>query len=890
MQLLDWTVPEPFRNHRFRAGEQHIYAGIPFLLSPTTLSPEGSEIALELNARAGRIHIAHYGEMQKSDSPWNAAAYLVRYADGSSESIFATMRWNTGVFASEYFPQRLAPDYTWWGPPSYSRARAHLLPTGRNQVYWNAIYVTSILNPFPEKEIRSIHAVRMTGDERRFTLLGITLDTPDREWGVVEPDRAVFAPGETVEAHVMLYSPAGRTGSSRKTLELCSRGGKKIVLGDLEITRKDRFGYGVIRFTVPERGMSAGPVSLTCGAAQSSLLGLLPDSQREFQYTMITGGSEAGTEFEQIRRLGYDAVKIQIGWGDIEKEPGRFDWSRLERNVTRIAAEGLKIELRNHHSSRAEYLLRLTSPLQRFIPGRPDAPVREYDPCDPVYRSRLVGYYREMGRFAARHPEIVSINASYIVPGGVGRRELRYAPALLTAFRKRLAEHYSLDELRKRTGTQFASFDEIGPEEIWNDASRILLPEYVRTAQEANASLQREVAEAIRASGCKAHLTFNAPMHTTEQVMMGIPFAEYLQLGRDLPPGSPFHETSDRYTLSFVKWLAAKRTLNLPFGDEGCMNPPSYEQNLLAYQWMAMMQCWDAIYCQWWGGRPGAQNIAFIKPFHHMLYGAEYLPDQLSLALSLDSGYAESPELLRTGGHATTMAHYSLGSTLRALNLNADRYMIDAFPELDDKISTWLLIDDDSKALSPEFGKRIEDFIRSGGTYLATLDTDRLNQYAFFRRLGMEVKEGRGYGKGVKRIPGRIDRAELAVGKGRLVLLESSWATGSFDAESDPAYYAFLKELFTDHGAFLPLVSTDKLNVAATPYRAENGDILIHLINLTASECTPSLTVARKLLPEATSVLDHGTGAVASPENTGTVWRFKVALKPLESTVIRLKK
>ena len=93
----------------------------------------------------------------------------------------------------------------------------------------------------------------------------------------------------------MLYSPAGRTGSSRKTLELCSRGGKKIVLGDLEITRKDRFGYGVIRFTVPERGMSAGPISLTCGAAQSSLLGLLPDSQREFQYTMITVCSEAWT-------------------------------------------------------------------------------------------------------------------------------------------------------------------------------------------------------------------------------------------------------------------------------------------------------------------------------------------------------------------------------------------------------------------------------------------------------------------------------------------------------------------------------------------------------------------------------------------------------------------
>ena len=116
--------------------------------------------------------------------------------------------------------------------------------------------------------------------------------------------------------------------------------------------------------------------------------------------------------------------------------------------------------------------------------------------------------------------------------------------------------------------------------------------------------------------------------------------------------------------------MLAARTLNLPYGDEGNQPPPTYEHNVLSYQWMAMMQCYDALYCQWFGGRPAAQNIAWLKPYYKLLFNAEYLPDPVALAVSLDTGFAETPEVFRRGLHQTTSAHYSLANLLRVLNIN----------------------------------------------------------------------------------------------------------------------------------------------------------------------------------------------------------------------------
>lgn len=107
-----------------------------------------------------------------------------------------------------------------------------------------------------------------------------------------------------------------------------------------------------------------------------------------------------------------------------------------------------------------------------------------------------------------------------------------------------------------------------------------------------------------------------------------------------------------------------------------------------------MMQCYDALYCQWFGGRPAAQNIAWLKPYYKLLFNAEYLPDPVALAVSLDTGFAETPEVFRRGLHQTTSAHYSLANLLRVLNINADRYLVDRFPELDRNVTARLLIDD----------------------------------------------------------------------------------------------------------------------------------------------------------------------------------------------------
>ena len=198
----------------------------------------------------------------------------------------------------------------------------------------------------------------------------------------------------------------------------------------------------------------------------------------------------------------------------------------------------------------------------------------------------------------------------------------------------------------------------------------------------------RNISAAIRRSSKRPHLTFNVNFHPIENKLSGQPFAEYLRVGMKYGPGSLFHETSERYSLSFVKWMAAARTCGLVYGDECCQNPPSYEQAAMAYMWMGMMQCFESNYCQWWGGRPAPENVAQLKAYHRLMYDAEYLPDPVCLALSLETGHDEVPRTIKEakgpgGLHQPVMSHYGLASCLRELNVNPDRYMLDEFPELE---------------------------------------------------------------------------------------------------------------------------------------------------------------------------------------------------------------
>ena len=894
-ETLSWKTPDGagtwFHGLQapFPAGNIQEIHGVPFAISTTVLNGNCPSVELPVNRKSGIFHFLHTAGKQTTSSPWLAASYLIVYEDNSTETMFAGLRWNCGVFRDSFLPRGRA-DFTWWGPPGFGRAKVYRIPSGNHGVLWDSVYLTSCINPHPEKMIRRIIVWQMPEDSREFALLGISLQPPvHTALGLIEPQTAVFAPGTPLKLRVMEYSAVPKADGKTETVFL-RKGMKRLPAGNVTIRRNGRYGSGETTIQAAKGGFSAGPVILEAGVLQSSLLGLMPEPSPEdkpFYLTMIAGGGDPRADFERIRRLGYDAVKIHLPWKeDVE---GHVEWPGWRERFARIRAEGLSIGFRNNFPSPGPaYLSAHADLMKKYVPGKEPEQTKLHDPAEPFFRRRLVNYYRETARLANETPGVISINANYGIRNGIGTKSITVGRHTMELFRRRISRKYSLAELNRRTGAGLGSFDAITPEIIWNDKSRTLLPELTRLNMELLGSLQREVVEAIRAEGCKVHMTYNVPFHPTEHKLLGLNTTEYLKLSQEFGPGSIFHETSDRYCLSFSKWMLAKRTLGLPYGDEGNQNPPTYEHNVLAYQWMAMMQCWDSLYCQWWGGKPGSQNIAWLKPYHKLLFNADYLPDPVSLSFSLNTGFAESPDTIRESLHKTTGAHYSLSNILRVLNINADRYMVDEFPETDKNVSSRLLIDDNTRSLTSEFGDRIERFIRRGGTFLATFETDRLNEYAFFKRFGINLKNGIIRGKGVRMKKGVRTVARKKIGKGELAILSGSWNTGNWDPGESPEYMAFIRNLLTELGSFRPLVRTDTVNVFATPYRAPDGDLLIHLFNITAVPKQVTTGVAG--MPEKSRVFDHGTETFLSTKSQDGDLFMTATVPALGSTILRLSK
>lgn len=894
--MLAWKTPAAgrgwFRSTEapFRSGERRVFGGVPYTFSPTLLGPELPSLSIPVGEAAGTIRFLHTAGPQEKDSSPLAAAWLIVYEDGTAEPLFAVLRWNCGVWSDGYLPRGSA-DFTWWGPPGFTHGEAHRMPRPPLGVTWDALYTTAILNPHPEKKIRELIACQMPGDKRNFALLGVTFERPENSRiALVEPDEATFEPGKPLGVTVMEYAALPAAGTEQTVpVTLERKGGNSIRAGKVKLAVRGRFLGG--RASVTPAGMP-GPVRITAGNAASSLLGLMPEpaaGDKPFHLTMIAGGGEPRGDFERIRRLGYDSVKIHLPW--VENEPGKVEWPGWRERIGRIAGEGLKIGFRNH-IGRAQpgYVKKQAAYLKKHVPGQPPQPLPEPDPADPLYRGSVTTYYRETAKLANEFPETVfSINANYGIRSGLGLRELSVGDVTMRNFRRALAGEFTPGELGRRLGRPLSGWDAVTPELVMADTSRTLLPRLVRMNMRDLGTLQRDVAAAIRETGCRAHLTFNVPFHPTEHKLLGLNTTEYLKLSREFAPGSIFHETSDRYCLSFVKWLLAKRTMNLPYGDEGNQPPPTYEHNILSYQWMAMMQCYDALYCQWFGGRPAAQNIAWLKPYYKLLYNAEYLPDPVALAFSLDTGYAESPDIFPRGVHQTTLAHYSLANLLRELNINADRYMVDRFPEYDRNVKCRLMIDDITRDVSPEFGDRIEAFIRNGGTFLASLDTDKLNNHAFFRRFGIETApDGTLSGKGVTLTKGIRTVAEKAVGKGKVMILAGSWRTGNWDPGEPEPYLSFARNLLLRAGAFRPLVKTDAPGVFATPYRTQEGDVIVQLLNITAVPREVRFSVDATLVPHA-EFFDHGSGTLLPAAGRDGYLSASTGVGALGSTLIRMR-
>ncbi|MFA5206094.1 MAG: hypothetical protein WC708_16980, partial [Lentisphaeria bacterium] len=344
--LLEWASPETggWAVGPLSAGAETVLDGVPFKLCPTAIQAGASPIGITVNRRAGQFNLAHCSDNPAPGKDWVAALQVV-YADGATEVIFCDVGWNCGTYDSATWSGCEAMA-TWWGPTGHPFAAIHYLSKGGYDTSWQGVYTTRVLNPHPEKTVDRVVLYAPPGAPK-YTLLGLTLTPVDRTAvGLVEPGEAAIRPDRPLTADVMLYRPAPPAGELPGALAV-EKENSHIALGDMRLHAVGPFAFGRLRLDPARAAVAPGTVRLVFrsrGAplAASSLLGWMPGAQpadRPYYLTMIAGGGEPPADFERMRRLGYDAAKIHMGW-EVESAPGTFNFGDWRGRFERIHAQG----------------------------------------------------------------------------------------------------------------------------------------------------------------------------------------------------------------------------------------------------------------------------------------------------------------------------------------------------------------------------------------------------------------------------------------------------------------------------------------------------------------------------------------------------------------------
>jgi hypothetical protein len=906
--LLAWTSPNAklWNDPQLRSGSQKELNGIPFRLCPTVTTPKDEPLLLQINKKAGALYLAHCSENPAKDKNWVASLQVV-YDDNTTEMIFCNVGWNCGTYDTATWANCNVM-MTWWGPTGHPLAAIHYLPERKYKVAWKGVYMTTVINPHPEKAIKAI-ILYSPKEAPKYTLLGISLTSPEKTMiGLVEPNEGAIPPNKPLVADVMVYCPDGFKDEVKGDLNVVKSATKE-TLGEVSLSTAGPFAFGELKVEADKKNIEPGEVkfvfaSKTLPPIESSLLGWMPKALPEdkpYYLTMIAGGAEPKEDFERIRRLGYDAVKIHMGW-EVEQKPGEYQWDVWRQRFELIHRQGLNVAIRNLVSwPDVPWMKGRLAPLVNVVTDKTVG----FDSQDPLFAKTIVDYYSHVAAFAKNYPYVNSINANYFGLdfrcADIAASQILYGPKYAWPnFIKELSSQCNVETINAKTGLKLKAVTELTPQMLQNDPSGFLLAKYVRIMSQLLSRVQKQVVQTIRESGFKNDLVFNIQMHNQIHYLSGRGLDGYLSLGREFPPASPYHESSDRYAISFFKWMAAARTFGLPYGDEGCLTPPPYEQNLKAYQIMLMMQCKEANYCQWWNGIPGSQNIAMIKPYYQMIYNAEYLPDPVGLAFSFDSGCFEAKDSLGVNEHQPAMSHYGLANLLRGTNLNADRYVMDRFPETD-KNAPPILIDDVSRYVDPAFGDRLEKYIREGGVLVASSEIDRINQGAFLKRFGITLSpigDGRVHiiGEGVQMFvftgSWPVEVGIKPIGKGKIVVWGRPWCQNDYDLNAPEDYLNYFRKTIASLGRFKPLVGSNVWNVDVTPYRAKDGSILTLVYNNRSESIKTIVSVNKKLLGNQENVkyIDYSAKCVEeySPaKSMSETWQAEVELPPFQCTVLR---
>jgi len=179
-------------------------------------------------------------------------------------------------------------------------------------------------------------------------------------------------------------------------------------------------------------------------------------------------------DLQQIKALGFNAIRCWIDWASGEREPGRYSLDTLDVLLRLADEQGLGVIVQVYMDSAPAWIGR-QHPDARFVSSGGDVIQPEAAPgyCvdhEAVRRAELA-FYDAIGRRLAQSPASIGVDlwsephvVNWATPTYIERPEFCFCPNTEQRFRTWLQKKYtSLESLNAAWYRQFLSWDEVEP-------------------------------------------------------------------------------------------------------------------------------------------------------------------------------------------------------------------------------------------------------------------------------------------------------------------------------------------------------------------------------------------------------------------------------------------
>lgn len=307
-----------------------------------------------------------------------------------------------------------------------------------------------------------------------------------------------------------------------------------------------------------------------------------------------------------MREVGITFVRIaEFAWSRIEPEPGRFEWTWLDRAIETLHAQGLKVVMCTPTATPPKWLVDANPDV---LPVGADGHVRgfgsrrHYCFSSPSYRAQSQRITRAVGERYGRHPAV----AAWQTDNEYGCHDtvLSYSPAAKLGFRRWLQTRYTtIAALNEAWGTVFWSqeyrhFDEVDlPAGTVTEATPAHRLDHQRFASDEVVAFNREQVQLLRELSPGRDV-----LHNFMGFFTGF---DHHDLSADLDVA-----TWDSYPLGFTQNFFLSAEEKVAFVRTGHPDIPSFHHDL--YRGM----CQGANRGRWWvmEQQPGPVNWAQWNP------------------------------------------------------------------------------------------------------------------------------------------------------------------------------------------------------------------------------------------------------------------------------------